>query len=271
MERKIPSDIQQLLIITRYEIVKHLRSKRLLGMMAIELAIFVLILAIPPLLGGGFPDNGAEFAERFYTWTKILLIIGATFFAGDAIVSEFQNRTGYLTFPNPVKRWVLFMGKLTATMGIMVAVVLVYYGLVSASSLAIVGEVSGLTAISLGLALLFAICASGIGYVVSAFMKGSTGSLVLTFTLLFLLFPIVEGVLSIAKVRPDFSPTFSADAIQYVMQDPYPPHSTVIPTPQGEFIQYIPYVDIAVVVMIVYAVASIVLGILLFNRKEMAA
>lgn len=269
-----PDDLSQAYIVTRYELLKHLRSKRLWGILAIEAIILVLILAVPPLAGSDYSNNAADFAQDFFGWTKILIIIGATLFAGDALVSEFQNRTGYLIFPNPVKRLTYFAGKFAATMLIMVLVLGIYYGATSVFSLAITGGVSALTLNSLALALLFALAASGVGYLISSIMRGGTGALVLTFALLFLIMPIVDGVLTFAKVKPDFSLTFIGDSIQHIMESPYPQDFvTDIPMPGGETMEianYYPDPTLAVVGMFIYAVVTIVIAIWLFDRREMA-
>ena len=43
-----------------------------------------------------------------------LAAIGAVFFAGDAIAGEFESKTGFLLFTNPIKRVVLWIGKYLA-------------------------------------------------------------------------------------------------------------------------------------------------------------
>jgi len=106
-------------------------------------------------------------------------------------------------------------------------------------------------------------------------MKGSTGALVLTFVMLFLILPIIDGVLTVAKVKPDFTLSFASSAIQYVMETPYPQDFVrVIEIGEDQFWEiamYYPDVVLAVVVMIVWAIVCILLAIWFFNRREMAA
>ncbi|HUV24214.1 MAG TPA: hypothetical protein VMW26_02165, partial [Methanomassiliicoccales archaeon] len=67
--RKItpPSDINQIYLVGRYELLKHLRSKRLFGIVALEIIIIVLFLAIPPLTGNDYNSDPAGFAGNFYS------------------------------------------------------------------------------------------------------------------------------------------------------------------------------------------------------------
>lgn len=276
--RKItpPSDINQIYLVGRYELLKHLRSKRLFGIVALEIIIIVLFLAIPPLTGNDYNSDPAGFAGNFYSFTWILLVICATLFAGDSLVSEFQNRTGYLIFPNPVKRETIFFGKFAATVAITFAVVILYYLIVSIACLAITGSVSELTLASMGLALLFAISASAVGYLISSIMKGGTGALVLTFAFLFLILPIVDQVCSVALVKPNFSLGFMAGAIGYVMQTPYPTDFIqAFPPPPAEPVieigMYYPDPVLAAIVALIYAGAAIAIAIFFFKRREMSA
>src|SRR5690606_17378083 len=117
-----------------------------------------------------------------------LVIVAATLFAGDIIVSEFQGRTGYLLFPNPVKRSSIFLGKFLSAVLAMAIVVAIYYIAAIAISAAVSSDLEHLELAfaSLGLALLYSVAAVGVGMLVSSFMKGGTGSLILTFFLLLL-------------------------------------------------------------------------------------
>ncbi len=173
----LPSDVDQVMVVAKYDVLKYLRSKRLLGIIAIEVLVLVLITAIPPLLGNAYPTDVNTLVGRYVNFTDLLVIIGATLFAGDAIVSEFQGRTGYLLFPNPVKRSVLLAGKFIASLGAMFLVLIVYYGAALVLGLAITGSFSTLGLESLLLAMLYSISALAVGYLISSVMKGSTGSL----------------------------------------------------------------------------------------------
>lgn len=271
--RKItpPSDVDQIYLVGKYELLKHLRSKRLYGILALEIIIIVLFLAVPPLTGNDYNSDPAGFAGDFFFFTWILLIICATLFAGDALVSEFQNRTGYLIFPNPVKKEALFLGKFAATLAITFAVVILYYLIVSIASLAITGSVSVLTLSSLGLALLLAVAANAIGYLISSFMKGGTGALVFTFAFLFLILNIVDSICSAVLVKPNFSLNFAAGAIAYVMQTPYPTDYIQGIPELGNIGIYFPEPYIAAFVAIAYSVVSIIIALFLFKRRDMSA
>ena len=270
----LPSDLAQSGIVARYELLKHLRSRRLLGIFILEFAIIALILVIPPLQGQDYPSDSAKFAGMFVQRVWILIIIGSTLFAGDSLVSEFQQRTGYLLFPNPVKKRVLFVGKFAASAGVMFSALAVFYSIVAIIVVAIDGSISSLMAASFGLALLFAVAALAIGYLISSFMKGSTGALILTFALLLMILPIVDTVATLSKAKPDFSLTFSSGVIGYIMETPYPTDFVQNIDFGGrtfEFLNYYPDMSLSIIVALAYSALAITLAIWLFNRREMAA
>jgi ABC-2 type transport system permease protein len=270
----LPSDLAQSGIVARYELLKHLRSRRLLGILILEFAIIALILVIPPLQGQDYPSDSAKFAGMFVQRVWILIIIGSTLFAGDSLVSEFQQRTGYLLFPNPVKKRVLFVGKFAASAGVMFSALAVFYSIVTIIVVAIDGSISSLMAASFGLALLFAVAALAIGYLISSFMKGSTGALILTFALLLMILPIVDTVATLSKAKPDFSLTFSSGVIGYIMETPYPTDFVQNIDFGGrtfEFLNYYPDVSLSIIVALAYSALAITLAIWLFDRREMAA
>lgn len=276
-----PSDVRQVMTVAYYELYKYVRSARMVGIFALAALIIALILIIPPALGQEYPKDPAYFAQRFFLWSSVLIVVGATLFAGDSLASEFQSRTGYLMFPNPVKRWVYFTGKLLASLLTMSFVISVFYIVVSLLTIWHSQSFSDLTYRSFGLSLLYIVAAVGVGYLVSAIMKGATGALVFTFAILFLIFPILDGVLSFAGAKPVFSVTFSAEAISYIMQTPYPTDQKLTLPTGGAFGEgggstvqvwnYYPDVSTAALVMVIYALVAIAAALVIFHRREMAA
>ena len=273
--RKLPSDLQQIVTVTRYDIFKHLRSRRLIGLLIIEIVLMVLLLLVPPLVGNPYPKDPAQFVSSITsTFTTILIVIAVTMFAADAISTEYQNRTGYLLFPNPVKKEVIYLGKFLSTFLIAVLAVTIWYWIPILAGLAVTGSISTLAIESYGLALLYAIAASSLGYLISSIMKGSIGAIVLTFFLLLMILPISDALVgTLGGVEPGYSLTYQAGTIDYIFQTPYPHSETsVIEVPGGgnmTFHTFIPQVGVAVGVMIGYIIIANLVAIIIFKRREM--
>jgi len=356
----VPSDVSQLPIVWRYELLKYLRSWRLYASVVIVIAIMALLYLLPPLLGEsysgtdteteiwvtptttvpGMPDgpytvyavgvlnrsqidvdslvvyrdgtmypyaggsnwflseiqygsasvytivflqnvtgstitatyewyiSPESFETLFLGFASFLIIICATFFGADAIVSEFQNRTGYLVFPNPIKKSILFLGKFSASLTAGLIVVTMFYGIIAALSMISARGIDDDFLLSYAYAAEYLIAAMAVAYLISSVLKGSTGALVLTFFMFLMILPIVDNVAAFSGVKIEGSLTFSSGAMTYILTDPYPTDE-VVDFGVMTFNTYYPDQVLAALTMAAYALVSLVLGMYLFNRKQL--
>jgi ABC-type transport system involved in multi-copper enzyme maturation permease subunit len=126
---------------------------------------------------------------------------------------------------------------------------------------------------SYGLAVLYALAASSVGFLISTILKGSTGALVLTFFLLFMIFPMVDLVGTLGGVEPIPSITYQSGAIDAILTEPYPESfveyaNESIGLPFNIYFFY-PSVVSCVGVMLGYVAICNIIGIILFKRREM--
>ena len=273
---RLPSDLNQVITVARYDLLKHLRSKRLLGLLVLEAVLLGLMFIVPILLDQPTAENPADHISSYIQWVNILVVLGATMFAGDAIVSEFQNRTGYLLFPNPVKRSVIFAGKYLSTMLIVLLMLVSYYGVAALLTLIMTGGSSELWVYSMLFAMCYGAAAAAFGFLISSLFKGSTGSLVLTFFALLMIIPMVSALLTLGNIEPFFLLTYSAGAITALMQTPYPQNYSPPLPPMGggeqmTYWYYFPDVGVALAVLAAYVVICLLLGFFLFKRREMVS
>jgi ABC-type transport system involved in multi-copper enzyme maturation permease subunit len=109
----------------------------------------------------------------------------------------------------------------------------------------------------------FAMCygaaAAALGFFLSTIFKGSTGALVLTFFTLLMILPLVQGVLMFNQTEPSFVLTYAAGPISHLMSSPYP---------IGD---YVADVGMSLVVIAIYTLVLLVLGLVLFKRREMVS
>ena len=109
----VPSSIAQVGIIMKYTFLDYFRSRRFLILLTITLLISALLTV---LVGYYRPANFTTTSLGFYSswWgnaTNFVVVLSAIFFGGDAISSEFQNKTGYFGIPNPIRRSSIYVGK----------------------------------------------------------------------------------------------------------------------------------------------------------------
>ena len=210
-----------------------------------------------------------DFASFFVGFASILIIICATFFGADALVGEFSNRTGYLIFPTPMKRHVLFTGKFLASLTAGLIVIGLFYAGIGILSLVAAHGIDNHFLLSFAYALEYLLALTAVAYLISSLMKGATGAIVLTFLLPLLIFNIIDGVFMVAGVKFEASLTFSAGIIGYILQEPYPVE-TKIDTPGFSFTNFYPDPSLSVIVMFAWAVVAVALSLVLFKRKQLS-
>ncbi len=133
------SEFEKLRVVTGYEFLKHIRRRRLYIILGFTLVVELAVLIGLPLLMDGFPDDIMLMATML-TIGPSLATLGAVFFAGDAIAGEFESKTGYMLFTNPVRRITLVTGKYLASCVAVILLIIFGYAIGSISLLVIYGN-----------------------------------------------------------------------------------------------------------------------------------
>ena len=107
------NELKRLGIVINYEFLKHIRRKRVYVILLLVLVTEAAVLAGFPALMGGYPES-VNLMATLLSIGPTMAVIGAIFFSGDAIAGEFENKTGFMLFTNPVKRTTLVLGKYIA-------------------------------------------------------------------------------------------------------------------------------------------------------------
>jgi ABC-type transport system involved in multi-copper enzyme maturation permease subunit len=189
------TELEKLRIVAGYEFLKHIRRRRLYIILALTVVAELLVLILVPVLRDGYPDNIVVMAALL-TIGPALATFGAIFFAGDAIAGEFENKTGFILFTNPVGRMTLVIGKYLACCAAVILLVILGYVIVCISLLAIYGSVPFETLGSFGLALLYTASVLSVTFFFSSISKGSMGATVITLVFIMVICGIIESVLS---------------------------------------------------------------------------
>lgn len=263
----IPTDAQQVMIATRYELEKHFQSRAFIGIVAMVLAVLTLETVVRPLLGLEFPSNAADFVQGYLDLISLIILIGAVAFASGSLSSEFEKRTGLLMFPQPVKRTSYLLGKFISSV-IMSGVALgIYYGIVSVLCLAIVGTVPGTILISFGFALLYASAVCAVAFLFSSLLRTNTASIVATVLTFLMVMTLVSSLLSMSGVDPFFMASNAGEVISYSLLNPYPvTHSVMMGDVSST--TFVPSELTAALVLLVYVGISLVISAVMFRRKQ---
>ena len=276
-----PNQIRQIGIVTRYELLKYLRGRRLLAIILLTVIISGIFLVVPPAIGSQYSKDPTEFVMNMLRFLGVLSILSATFFGADAIVSEFESKTGYFLFPNPIRKTTIFLGKFIASALVSVGAIALYYLIAVASVQVIDGSVPANTGLSFAYALVYLFAILAVAYLFSAMMRSSVYSLILTFFTFFLILPIVDAVGEVAKFKAWFSITFASGIATDILRNPYPTDTVIAtagrglgpgPATAGQTVsvaQYYPSVTVSLAVMAAYFIVAFLLAIVLARRREM--
>ena len=359
--RRLPSDFSQIPIVWRYELLRYLRSWRIIASIAIAVAVVALIYLLPPLLGTSYsgtvtnkpvyiassdtigqliaipsaPDyvglinkssvdmgtlvlyiDGSEypsgdgvnwttarltyqgasifmvffmqnitghvitasydwytapdsFANLFLQFGSFLIVIAATLFGADSLAGEFQNRTGYLMFPTPMKRWVMYFGKYAASLTATLLVVGLFYGSLAGLSLISANGIDDDFGTSFAYAVEYSLAVLAVAYLISTIMKGTTGATVLTFLMFIIILPMIDGISSFTGVKIEGSLSFAAGAMTNILFDPYPTDWSQEFGGGVSINLFYPTPWIAAVVIFAYFAIATVLSLILFKRKQL--
>lgn len=216
------SEMGKLKTVVKYEFMKQIRRWRFYGALCITLLAVMLVMGLYQALdipgrmnipGTVMERYGAEIFAIFTTSMSTLAVIGAVFFSGDAIASEYEQRTGYILFPNPVKRTTIVIGKYIACLIATSSIILSAYLVSALGTLAFYGRIPIGMLGSLAIALMLGCMMIGLAFLFSSILKGGMGATIATLLTYMVVFSIISSTLSYAGYEPWFMPDRAADSL----------------------------------------------------------
>jgi len=166
----------------------------------------------------GIPENfvnqyGAEIFAMFVISMSVLAVLGAVFFVGDAIASEFEGKTGYILFPNPVKRTTIVVGKYLACFIATSTIIIMAFLISSVALIAFYGVIPSGILGSLAITLMLACSVISMAFAFSSVLKGGMGATIATLLTYMVISSIISISLSYAGYDPWFMPDRAGDSI----------------------------------------------------------
>ena len=263
------SDLTQIGVVTRYELLKHMRRRRVYAVLVIVAVLGSLQLGVPLALNRGFPEQAKDWTAGFLGLSTFIIIIVGTFFAGDAIVSEFEQKTGYIIFTNPVKRVSFVVGKFAAALISALLPVGLYYLIATGALIGIYGFVPAEIAASFAYAALYLCVVLGFTFLFSALLKGSMGATLLSFFMFLLILSIVSQVVALTGNEPWFMPNYAGGMITQVI-NPQKDTTRTLPSNPITVYEFYPKFPISIVVLVAYFLSTFALSMVITRRKQMA-
>lgn len=261
-ELTFTDDLRQSYVVMKNELRKHLRGKKILIFSALMVAMIFLITVLPYLVGGGLPTDSSALISMYLGFSSILALLAATLFTSGTIVSEFEERTALILFTRPIKKWSIFLGKFAASLVLGIAFMGLFYAIVAVISAVMTGVVPSDLIVSLMLLCAYVVGASGIAMMISAIMKKSSTSAILTFVTLLMLISIVTMVLQQVNVNTWFMIDTASASVTYCLsgiREMLAHIGVIIPAPN--VLQ-----DFSV--MVVWGIVTAVIAFFIFRKRE---
>ena len=258
----IKGDLYQASVIARYELIKHIRSKKMYIFLILLGIIFALILSVFLLLD--FQNKVTILALACVSTSSIVILVAAILFAATALVSEFEERTALLMFTRPVRKITILAGKFIASALITSLMIVIYFVVFGIISIGLYGEFLGNLLVAIGVAIAIGLCYIGMAFLISSFAKkGSTAS-ILTLVMNLIIISMISMILGFAAPDLDlwFMPDVAASAL-YVALD----IGVVI---IGGSVQVFSTVDIvtSVGVLLAWCIGTLAVSYAIFRRRE---
>lgn len=275
---RVPSSLAQVRIQTKYEFLNYFRSRRFYILFAIGLVIEAALTIFVWHSGGSSYFSDA--LDFYSTWwgdsATFVVVFCAIFFGGDAISSEFQNKTGYYLVPNPIRRSSIYIGKWLAAVSASLIIVAVSTAFILVNGIYYFGtSIPSQFGESFIFTLAYLISALGLAFMFSSLFKSASYSILVSVVLLLFGFTVIEELLSIfVHIEPWFLLSYGSQIIGNILMASYPAHTTTRTVPVGRaghtitFTTFNSTVPEGLAIMLGYFIVTAVLGLVLFERKE---
>lgn len=262
-------DFSQMLTISKYQFLNYLRSKRLYILLLITVGMaFTYFLVIWYFLDPS-KMRPNDFLGNWVTFVPFLTILISLFFGGDAIASEYDKKTGYFLFPNPIRRWTILWGKFIASFLASIMALLLFWGIALGDTYYYFSEITPEMWQSLALSVLYLLSLLSLTFMFSSFFKSSAVAITIVAILYFFVFGIIESIGMFTGIEPWFSITYSSSVITNVLKNPYPPRMQEISQAGIKITIFNPPVDVGIAIMIGYFIISAIIATVVITYREL--
>ena len=261
-ENIIPNSLSQLFTVTQYTFLDYIRSRRFIILLSIVLAVSTILVGVAAYSG----------LSIFFIWgafAPIITMLSGIFFGADAISGEFQNKTGYFSLTNPIKRSVVYFGKWVAAYAAS-SVMLAVFAAITFAVGSYYGTVTAEFAGSLLFAWFFLAAVVGFTFLCSALFKNTTNSIFVAAMLLLVVFTAISNLTGIIPLEPWFILNYAAQVIGNILTVPYPPHVTPGVDVGKGIVEttYATTIPEGLAIIAIYFAVTTIVGLLLFKKKE---
>ena len=281
MKRTKINRTKQFQDVIKFELIKFLRSRKIRAALILTAIVPLLIYLLTNFLLDSFisqiySDSGVvNDYQIFVNFILTLSLVNVIMFGGDSLTNDFENKTGYTLFINPISRTSFLFGKFVAASIAITSFNIMFYVLASIFSYAKHSAIPENVLLSLVFASLFSIGLLSTSFALSSLFKRSNMSNIAFIFLWFIVVGLVEYFLILSEIKPWWSLTYAAGIIIYIFEVPYPKDSVIdipsllIPGQSQTIVNLIPEVNLSIGVFLMYIIVGLMISVLFYKRKQL--
>lgn len=281
MKRTKINRTKQFQDVIKFELIKFLRSRKIRAALILTAIVPLLIYLLTNFLLDSFisqiySDSGVvNDYQIFVNFILTLSLVNVIMFGGDSLTNDFENKTGYTLFINPISRTSFLFGKFVAASIAIISFNILFYVLASIFSYAKHSAIPENVLLSLVFASLFSIGLLSTSFALSSLFKRSNMSNIAFIFLWFIVVGLVEYFLILSEIKPWWSLTYAAGIIIYIFEVPYPKDSVIdipsllIPGQSQTIVNLIPEVNLSIGVFLMYIIVGLMISVLFYKRKQL--
>ncbi len=257
-----------------FEFKRNLRSFIIL-LLAVTLiyGLFLTINLIKEGRGVESPEDPVDYITGYLMMIDVLIMIIGTTTASTIIAEDYNKHTGNLIFPKITKERLL-TGRIIARYIYAALATIFFYILVGVTTLIKYGTLPAGIWLSLLWALLYTFLVFALVVFFSSFMKNTSGTVILSILMLFMIFPLGNNILMFTGVdwEPLFILTYYSKIITASFNMPEQRYTELSfgHRPGGPtYMTWVtPSVGGAIIGMLTYALVLIIASYYLFTRRQ---
>ena len=281
MKRTKINRAKQFQDVIKFELIKFLRSRKIRAALILTATVPLLIYLLTNFVLDSFisqiySDSGVvNDYQIFVNFVLTLSLVNVIMFGGDSLTNDFENKTGYTLFINPISRTSFLFAKFVAASIAITSFNIMFYILASIFSYAKHSAIPENVLLSLVFASLFSIGLLSTSFAMSSLFKRSTMSNISFIFIWFIVVGLVEYFLVLAEIKPWWSLTYAAGIIIYIFEVPYPKDSVIdipsllVPGQSQTIVNLIPEINLSIGVFLMYTIIGLMISVLFYKRKQL--
>ncbi len=281
MKRTKINRAKQFQDVIKFELIKFLRSRKIRAALILTATVPLLIYLLTNFVLDSFisqiySDSGVvNDYQIFVNFVLTLSLVNVIMFGGDSLTNDFENKTGYTLFINPISRTSFLFAKFVAASIAITSFNIMFYILASIFSYAKHSAIPENVLLSLVFASLFSIGLLSTSFAMSSLFKRSNMSNISFIFIWFIVVGLVEYFLVLAEIKPWWSLTYAAGIIIYIFEVPYPKDSVIdipsllVPGQSQTIVNLIPEINLSIGVFLMYTIIGLMISVLFYKRKQL--